>query len=112
MKRAISRRRRVLCDPKLIDRHSVPRSLEHQRNSEPDKNTTAEYHEDGAAVLLRLPGGTGWRLRAGGAKVDLAESIYFGAGGAKRTQQAVLSGRTDGDGGTVKWALRREGGKN
>ena len=71
----------------------------------------ASMIQDGAAVLLRLPGGTGWRLRAGGAKVDLAESIYFGAGGAKRTQQAVLSGRTDGDGGTVKWALRREGGK-
>ncbi len=72
----------------------------------------ASMVQDGAAVLLRLPGGTGWRLRASGAKIDLAESIYFGTGGAKRTQQAVLSGRTDGDGATVKWALRREGGKS
>lgn len=71
----------------------------------------ASMVQDGAAVLLRLPGGSGWRLRAGGATIDLAESIYFGAGGAKRTQQIVLSGRTDGDGATVKWALRREGGK-
>ncbi len=67
--------------------------------------------QNGAAVLLRLPGGSGWRLRAGGAKLDVAESIYFGDGGAKRTQQIILSGRTDGNGATVKWALRREGGK-
>ena len=71
----------------------------------------ASMVQDGAAVLLRLPGGTGWRLRASDAKIDLAESIYFGTGGAKRTQQVVLSGRTDDDGTTVKWALRREGGK-
>lgn len=71
----------------------------------------ASMVQDGAAVLLRLPGGTGWRLRASGAKIDLAESIYFGTGGAKRTQQAVLSGRTESDGATVKWALHREGGK-
>lgn len=70
----------------------------------------ASMVQDGGAILLRLPGGTGWRLRASGAKIDLAESIYFGTGGAKRTQQAVLSGRTDSDGATVKWALRREGG--
>ena len=65
--------------------------------------------QNGAAVLLRLPGGSGWRLRTSGAKFDLAESIYFGTGSAKRTQQVVLSGHTDGDGATVKWALRREG---
>ena len=67
--------------------------------------------QNGAAVLLRLPGGSGWRLRAGGAKVNVAESIYFGSGGAKRTQQIVLSGRTDSNGATVKWALRREDSK-
>lgn len=72
----------------------------------------ASLVQNGAAVLLRLSGGTGWRLRASGARLDLAESIYFGRGGAKRTQQVVLSGRTDGDGATVKWALRREGGKS
>ena len=71
----------------------------------------ASMLQDGAAVLLRLPGGTGWRLRASGAKVDLAESIYFGTGGAKRTQQVVLSGHITQSGAIVKWALRQEGGK-
>ena len=71
----------------------------------------ASMLQDGAAVLLRLPGGTGWRLRASGAKVDLAESIYFGTGGAKRTQQVVLSGPVSQSEVTVKWALRQEGGK-
>lgn len=72
----------------------------------------ASLVQDGAAVLLRLAGGSGWRLRASGARLDLVESIYFGRGGAKRTQQAVLSGRTDSGGATVKWALRREGAKS
>jgi uncharacterized heparinase superfamily protein len=65
--------------------------------------------QDGAAVLLRLPGGTGWRLRVGGGKIDLADSIYFAGVGAKRTQQIVISGKAGSGTATVKWALRREG---
>jgi len=63
----------------------------------------------GGAILLRTPGGVGWRLRASGAHPALAESVYLGGRGEpRRTQQAVLAGVTGPNGGTVKWALQRE----
>ena len=71
---------------------------------------SATLLKGGAAALLRLPGGMGWRLRAGGAAIALADSAYCGDGGEpKRSQQVVLSGTT-GEGGetVVKWALQRE----
>lgn len=65
--------------------------------------------QDGATVFLRQADGIGWRMRVGGARMDLAESVYFGGGEARRTQQIVLSGRTGATPTMVKWALRREG---
>ncbi|HXR86594.1 MAG TPA: heparinase II/III family protein [Stellaceae bacterium] len=68
----------------------------------------ASLTQDGNAVLLRLPGGAGWRLRMQGAVLSIAESIYVGAGGTKKTRQVVLDGHVGTNGATVKWALRRE----
>ncbi len=65
--------------------------------------------QDGSAVLLRLPSGMIWRLRASGAEMSLAESIYLGAGELQKTQQVVLSGTTGPSGASVRWAIRREG---
>jgi len=65
--------------------------------------------EDGNAALLRLPGGQGWRLRAGGAALEVQESLYVGSGGnPRRTQQLVLAGTTEPGGTVVKWAFQRE----
>ncbi|HXP05130.1 MAG TPA: heparinase II/III family protein [Stellaceae bacterium] len=64
---------------------------------------------DGGAALLRLPSGITWRLRATGAEMTLADSIYLGAGELQKTQQVVLSGVTGPSGATVRWAIRREG---
>jgi uncharacterized heparinase superfamily protein len=61
------------------------------------------------AVLLRLPSGLTWRLRASGAEMSLAESIYLGSGELKKTQQIVLSGTTGANGASIRWAIRREG---
>ena len=61
-----------------------------------------------AAPLLRLPGGTVWRLRAVGAEMSLADSVYLGSGEVRPTRQIVLSGTTGRDGATVRWAIRRE----
>ena len=69
--------------------------------------------QDGTAALLRLAGGTGFRLRAQGAQMSLAESVYLGSGEIKKTRQIVLAGKvgTGAEGATVKWAIRREGRK-
>ncbi|HYC13518.1 MAG TPA: heparinase II/III family protein, partial [Stellaceae bacterium] len=63
---------------------------------------------DGNA-LLRLKGGAFWRMKAAGAVLNLAESVYLGGGDVKKTQQIVLQGHVGTQGATVKWALRREG---
>ncbi|HVM78818.1 MAG TPA: heparinase II/III family protein [Stellaceae bacterium] len=69
----------------------------------------ASLTQDGSAALLRLPSGAGWRLRAQGAVMSLAESVYLGGGDMKKTQQVVLQGHVGTQGATVKWAVRREG---
>ena len=67
----------------------------------------ASLTQDGV-VLFRLPSGMCWRLRAAGAEMSLGESVYLGSGGARKTQQVVLSGTVGAEGAAVRWALRRE----
>src|SRR5580765_4577065 len=68
----------------------------------------ATLAQSGQAVLMRLPSGRGWRLRASAAGIGLAESIYLGEEGrVRRTEQIVLVGQVPIEGSTVKWALTR-----
>ncbi|MGO8914797.1 MAG: heparinase II/III family protein [Stellaceae bacterium] len=71
----------------------------------------ASLTQDGGTALLRLASGVGWRLRAQGAVMSLAESIYLGGGEPRKSQQLLLDGHVGTGGATVKWALRREGRK-
>jgi uncharacterized heparinase superfamily protein len=71
----------------------------------------ASLTQDGNAVLLRLPSGIGWRLRAQGAVLSIADSIYLGEGGMKRSRQVILDGHVGTSGAVVKWAIRREAKK-
>ncbi len=65
--------------------------------------------QNAAAALLRLPSGSGFRLRVSGGRLDLGEAVYLGrAGEMKRTQHVLVTGVLDGQ-TTLKWALRREG---
>lgn len=69
----------------------------------------ASVVQGGGQVLLRPASGTGWRLRASGALVDVQDSIYFGSGEEpRRSSQITLTAQTGAEGATVKWALRRE----
>jgi uncharacterized heparinase superfamily protein len=71
----------------------------------------ASLVQDATAVLLRLPSGAGWRFRAVGGPIRLEDSVYLGTPGkVQRTQQMVIYGPLNGNGATVKWALRQEGG--
>jgi len=84
----------------------------------PDRRFIVRFHlhptvkatlaQSGQAVLMRLPSGRGWRLRASGAGIGLAESIYLGEDGRqRRTEQIVLVGQIPAEGIAVKWALTR-----
>jgi len=84
----------------------------------PDRRFIIRFHlhpsvkatlaQSGQAVLMRLPSGRGWRLRASGAGVGLAESIYLGEDGRhRRTEQIVLVGQVPAEGTGVRWALTR-----
>ncbi|MBV9813847.1 MAG: heparinase II/III family protein [Acetobacteraceae bacterium] len=68
----------------------------------------ASMQQDGEAVLLRTPSGSGWRLRAGGARMALEESVYLGGAEPRRGEQVVLTGLQDGP-QQVKWAITKVG---
>jgi uncharacterized heparinase superfamily protein len=64
----------------------------------------ASLQQDESAVLLRLPSGAGWRLRAKGGRVQLEESVYLG-GEARRTQQVAI--HVEAGVGSAQWAISR-----
>ncbi|WP_170985230.1 heparinase II/III family protein [Roseomonas sp. AR75] len=64
----------------------------------------ASLQQDEAGVLLRLPSGVGWRLRAKGARVAIEESISLAAE-ARRSQQVAL--HTEAGTGSIQWAISR-----
>jgi len=67
----------------------------------------ASIQQDHATVLLRTSAG-GWRLRADGPALTLEDSVYFGNGEARRTQQVVMTCRGD-EPQVVKWAITKAG---
>lgn len=63
-------------------------------------------HDD-SAVLLRLPSGASWRLRAAGGRLSLAESVYLGERGVvRRCEQVVIEGVTGAEETQVRWAFQ------
>ncbi len=69
---------------------------------------TAVLVGEGAGALLRTPSGAGWRLRAVGGAVHLAESVYLGRRGVrKRCEQVVVTGPLKNTGATLEWTLTR-----
>ena len=60
----------------------------------------------GGAVLLKLPGGEGWRFRSGN-PVAIEESVYLGSGAARRTDQLVLSGVVTNEPVEIAWVFER-----
>jgi uncharacterized heparinase superfamily protein len=68
----------------------------------------ASLVQGGSSVLLRLPSGAGWRMRATGGVTSLQESAYLGQPGeVRRTDQIVVSAATRGNGAQIKWAFTR-----
>jgi len=68
----------------------------------------ASLAQSGASALLRLPSGQGWKVRASGATMTLAESVWLGDGHRiRRTAQIALVGGLGPDGAKVKWAFTK-----
>jgi uncharacterized heparinase superfamily protein len=68
----------------------------------------ASLVHDGTAVLLRLPGGEGWRFAGDSIAPELMPTVYMGERGrVRRSEQIVVAGSTEGGHGIVKWILRR-----
>lgn len=70
----------------------------------------ASLIQGGTGVLLRLPGGAGWRFFATGGTVSLEDSIYSGAGQRpRRSEQIIVAGLLDSEETVVKWRFSRVG---
>ena len=68
--------------------------------------------QNGQAALIRMPKGSGWRLRVDGAELALAESIHIAENAiVRRSQQIVLLGAIASSHTEIRWLLQREGGK-
>jgi uncharacterized heparinase superfamily protein len=68
--------------------------------------------QNGQNALIKMPKGSGWRLRVDGAELALAESIHIADGGqVRRSQQIVVLGTIESDRTEIRWLLQREGGK-
>lgn len=65
---------------------------------------TANLLEEDAGVLLRLPSGVGWRMRAAGARLALEETVHH-AGEPRRSLQIAL--HAEGGGEPVRWVFSR-----
>lgn len=70
-------------------------------------NVVASMQQDGRSVVLRLPGGSVWSLRAKGADIALEESIYLGGPEQRSTQQVVLTAAPDVQ--KAEWAITKVG---
>ncbi len=67
---------------------------------------SAALIDNGMAVLLRLPGGAGWRLAADQGVPTLGESVYLGRRGAMRRCGLVsVIGGVNGSETVIRWSL-------
>jgi uncharacterized heparinase superfamily protein len=100
-------------DQLVAGAHGTRRALAFALRFHLHPEVQASMAQDGKAVLLRLPGRSGWRLRVTAGDVTLAESVYMGRRGVVRRSQQIVIAETmpeskPSEGAMVKWALTRE----
>ena len=62
---------------------------------------------EGGGVLLKLPGGEGWRFRSGGGTLEVEESVYLGGHVVRRTEQLVISGQMKDAPAEIAWVFEQ-----
>lgn len=65
------------------------------------------FAQGGGTVLLKLPNGEGWRFRAGGGALSIEESVYFGSGSPRKSEQLVISGTVKDEPVDCDWLLEQ-----
>tara|TARA_Y100001970_G_scaffold294364_1_gene451640 strand:+ start:58359 stop:60059 length:1701 start_codon:yes stop_codon:yes gene_type:complete len=64
--------------------------------------------QNGQSVLLRLPNGSGWKMKVKGGNIDLTDSIYSGHHRERRkSNQIVITGPIEAKKTLVNWSLKR-----
>jgi uncharacterized heparinase superfamily protein len=86
------------------------------REKGPARNFAVRFHIhpdvrvsrlDGGGILLKLPGGEGWRFRAGGGQLEVEESVYLGANMVRRTEQLVINGSIKDSPVEIAWVFEQ-----
>ena len=65
--------------------------------------------QGGGSVILKLPNGEGWRFRCGGGELSVEESVYFGTGSARRTEQIVVKNAVKAQASESAWVFEQVG---
>lgn len=72
-------------------------------------NVAASFINDGEEILLRIPGGVGFKFSRSSGMLTLEDSLYLGNGTTpQKTKQIVIYGQMAEDEACIKWALKRE----
>ncbi len=62
---------------------------------------------EGGGILLKLPGGEGWRFRGGGGTLTLEESVYLGGPVVRRAEQLVITGQMKDSPAEIAWVFEQ-----
>ena len=62
---------------------------------------------EGGGILLKLPGGEGWRFRAGGGRWRSRKASIWAADTVRRTEQLVISGTMKDAPAEIAWVFEQ-----
>jgi uncharacterized heparinase superfamily protein len=95
----------------------VPAGGENLARNVPRRPFTIRFHvhpdvrlslaQGGGSVILKLPTGEGWRFRCSGGTLAIEESVYFGGGTARRSEQLVVAGAWMGQALECGWLFEQ-----
>jgi uncharacterized heparinase superfamily protein len=65
--------------------------------------------QGGGSVILKLPNGEGWRFRCSGGTLSVEESVYFGGGAPRRSEQLVVASQWHDEATECAWLFEQVG---
>lgn len=100
----------IRCEDIFSTEHDLVRPVELAVRFHIHPSVSASLVNDNQEVLLRMPGGIGWRFKSSCTDITLDDSLYIGEGTIPRkTKQIVLHSMLHDQDSCLKWSLKREG---